>query len=106
MLRPVDSPHAAGAQGGDDPVARVVVQLLGEPGGGRRVEGRAGDGRLIVVGGRGGGADDKRRRDLEARRRTGSGLLVRHLRRVRRGSAAAELGDQRVLRLIPDRLAA
>ena len=32
MLGPVDGPHAAGAEGGDDPVARVVVQLLGQPG--------------------------------------------------------------------------
>ena len=44
MLGPVDGAHAAGAEGGDDPVARVVVQLLGEPGGGRRV----GDGPTTV----------------------------------------------------------
>ncbi len=57
MLGPVDRPHAAGAEGLDYPVARVVVQLLGEPGKQWRVGGRAGGGRLIVEGGRGGRAN-------------------------------------------------
>ena len=48
MLGAVDGPHAAGAEGGDDPVARVVVELLGELGERRRVRGRPGDGRLVV----------------------------------------------------------
>ena len=86
MLGPVDGPHAAGAEGGDDPVARVVAQLRGEPGEGRRIGRRAGDGRLLVEGGRGRGADDKRRRDLEARRRFGSRLLLGRRCRGRRGA--------------------
>ena len=104
MLGPVDGTHAAGAEGGDDPVARVVVQLLGEPGDGRRVGGRVGEVGWSWRAALAFEADDERRRDLEARRRlaadsfsvTGAG---------RRGAAAAELRDQRVLRLVADPLA-
>ena len=49
MLGLVDGTHAAGAEGGEDPVPRVVVQVIRQPGDGRRVGGRVGSG-LVVRG--------------------------------------------------------
>ena len=59
MLGAVDGAHAAGAEGGDDPVARVVVQLLGEAGEGRRV----GEVRRWSAGREGGGDTGPRTND-------------------------------------------
>ena len=72
--------------------------MVGGSGAGRRWS--------IGRGGRlGSRAEDERRRDLEARRAARLRTRPPSPRRDRRGAAAAELRDQRVLRLVPDPLA-